>query len=554
MKLLASAARVLHLISVATRHSIQQCTHRYLQRWPRAAAHLAGPCLAGPMRLRLAIEEMGGTFIKFGQMLALQSDLLPLEYCKALYDLLDQVPAFGPEHVERIFREELGHSPNDIFDEFDPQPIATGSIGQVHVAVLTGRKLAVKVRRPTVLTDFGVDMALMTGVLSMIRMCRLKCLYWVIEPTNEFIAWTLEELDYRHEARYMDELGRHSSKSPRELVPTVFWEYTTRCILTVDYLDASTVLEYLRMRESGNEEELSQLRGAGFDPNLFARNIIDNFLSDAFQHGMFHADLHPANLMILPSSQVGYIDFGIAGVLSSYSRQHLLRMTLAYSRGDLPAMCEAFFLVSTIGCESDVDAFREGLKQLAHDWYGESGDEVRFRKSITVIMLELLTLSRKCAIWPQRDVIKYIRSAIAIDGLIKQFAPGFDVGRHLESVCDRQLHWRVLRELVSAEAMVGWLGANTNLIQDGAARTLEVMRRLACGDLKVRATIAGAPHHDRSAVPRTLSAGGVALLACLGLSIRSQAHGHGISFTMIAMALAAVLVLRLWPVRIQVRE
>ena len=553
MKRLSSAARVLHLIRVATRHLIQHYVHRYLHFWPRSAAYLAGPCLAGPTRLRLAIEEMGGTFIKFGQMLALQSDLLPLEYCKALYNLLDQVPAFGPEHVEKIFRQELGHSPTDIFDEFDPQPIATGSIGQVHVAILTGRKLAVKVRRPTVLTDFGVDMALMTGALSVIRVCRLKCLYWVIEPTSEFVAWTQEELDYRHEARYMDELGRHSSKSSRELVPAVFWEYTTRCILTVEYLDALTVLEYLRIRDSGDEEKLAKLRRAGFDPILFARNIIDNFLSDAFQHGMFHADLHPANLMILPSSQVGYIDFGIAGVLSSYSRQHLLRMTLAYSRGDLPAMCEAFFLVSTIGRESDVDAFREGLKQLGHDWYGESGDEARFRKSITVIMLELLTLSRKCAIWPQRDVIKYIRSAIAIDGLIKQFAPGFDVGRHLESVCDRQLHWRVLRELVSAEAMVGWLGANTNLIHDGAVRTLEVMRRLASGDLKIRARIAGAPNHDRSAVARILSTAGVALLTWLDLSIRAEAHGHGIASTMIVLAAATVLVLRLWPARIHVR-
>jgi predicted unusual protein kinase regulating ubiquinone biosynthesis (AarF/ABC1/UbiB family) len=228
-------------------------------------------------------------------------------------------------------------------------------------------------------------------------------------------------------------------------------------------------------------------------------------------------------------------------------------MTLAYSRGDLPAMCEAFFLVSTISRESDVDGFREGLKQLAHDWYGESGDEARFRKSITVIMLELLTLSRKCAIWPQRDVIKYIRSAIAIDGLLKQFAPGFDVGRHLESVCDQQLHWRALRELLSAEAMVGWLGANTNLIHDGAVRMLEVMRRLASGDLRVRAKLGAVPDRARSAAARTLRAAGLALLLWLGLAISAEVHRHGISSAMIVMAVATMLVLRLWPARIHVR-
>jgi ubiquinone biosynthesis protein len=550
MKRLSGAVRLLHLGRVAARHLTRHFVHRALRGHPKLAAGLVGAPMSGPARLRLAIEEMGGTFIKFGQMLALQSDLLPLEYCKALYNLLDHVPAFGPEHVEKIFREELGHSPDDIFDEFDSEPIATGSIGQVHVGVLAGRKLAVKVRRPSVLTDFAVDMALMTGVLTFIRICHLKFLYWMIEPTSEFVAWTAEELDYRHEARYMDELGRHCRGSSRELIPAVLWEYTTHRILTVEYLNALTVLEYLRIREAGDEEKLFHLKLASFDTNCFAQNIIDNFLSDAFQYGIFHADLHPANLMIMPSNQVGYIDFGIAGMLSSYSRQHLLRMTLAYSRGDLSAMCEAFFLVSTIGRESDVDGFRTGLKRLAHDWYGESGDEARFRKSITVIMLELLTLSRKCAIWPQRDVIKYIRSAIAIDGLIKQFAPGFDVGRHLETVCDRQIHWRVLRDLASAEAMVGWIGANTNLIHDGAMRAVEVMRRISSGNLSAYAEHEPIHRHSRAAIGRVLGTAGLLALPWLGFSINTETGPHGFPFVEIVLLAVMALMLQLRSARI----
>ena len=455
------------------------------------------------------------------------------------------MPAFGLEHVENIFREELGRSPDDIFDEFDPQPIATGSIGQVHVAVLAGKKLAVKVRRPTVLTDFGVDMALMTATVSFIRWCRIKVLYWVIEPANEFVAWTKEELDYRHEARFMDEVGRHSADSSRELVPAVFWEYTTRRILTVEFLNALTVLEYLRLREAGDEDALRALQTSGFDSNLFARNIIDNFLSDAFQYGMFHADLHPANLMILTASRVGYIDFGIAGVLSPYSRQYLLRMTLAYSRGDLPAMCEAFFRVSTIGPESDVEGFREDLRQLAQEWYGDSTDEARFRKSITVIMLELLQLSQKSAIWPQRDVIKYIRSAIAIDGLIKQFAPGFDVGRHLESVCDRQLHWRVLRDLVSADAIVGWLDANTSLARDGALRTVEVMRRLANGEVKVHAEFEPRHTGSGSQLARIARAAGLASAPLFVLLRGAEKHWYSVPLMAMVLLIVAALAPRL---------
>src|SRR5258708_35224337 len=103
-------------------------------------------------------------------------------------------------------------------------------------------------------------MGLMTNVVSLIRLCHIKSLYWMIEPTNEFVAWTKEELDYRYEARYMEELGRHSRNSSRELVPGVFREYTTRRILTVEFLDALTVLEYLRARETGDENALDRLQ------------------------------------------------------------------------------------------------------------------------------------------------------------------------------------------------------------------------------------------------------------------------------------------------------
>jgi ubiquinone biosynthesis protein len=451
--------------------------------------------------------------------------------------------------VEHIFREELGRSPDDIFEEFDPRPIATGSIGQVHIAGLAGKQVAVKVRRPTVLTDFAVDMGLMTAMVSIIRLFHISFLYWMIEPTNEFVAWTQDELDYRNEARYMDELGRHSRNSTREYVPAVFWEYTTRRILTVEFLNAPTVLEYLRIRDAGDELAVSRLRSSGFEADMFARNIIDNFLGDAFQHGLFHADLHPANLMILPCSQVGYIDFGIAGVLSPYSRQYLLRMTLAYSRGDLPTMCESFFRVSTISRESDVDGFREGLRRLAQDWYGESGEQARFRKSITVIMLELLTLSRKASILPQRDVIKYIRSAIAIDGLIKQFAPGFDVGRHLESVCDRQLHWRVLRELVSAEAILGWLGANSNLARDGVLRTIEVMRKMSNGDLVVRAELDRHRRPAGSEGSRALRIAATSLLPLIVLTAGQDCHLNRTALRWIAALAVASLTIRFWPSR-----
>jgi predicted unusual protein kinase regulating ubiquinone biosynthesis (AarF/ABC1/UbiB family) len=459
-----------HLVA----HSISRQFNRYsfFRRLKLIESH------SGPQRLRMTLQQIGGTFIKFGQVLALQSDILPLDYCRELFNLLDRVPPFPFEDVENTFLRELGRKPLEIYDSFARDPIATGSIAQVHVAMLGRQKLAVKVRRPSVLTDFVSDIRLMMFTVNLIAALRIKALYWMIAPTTEFVAWTREELDFRREARYMDAIAKNAIGNPREAVPRVLWKYTTECLLSSEFLEALTVLDYMRARDARDVAVLRRFESISFDPSTFARNLIDNFLGDAFQYGMFHADLHPANLMVMPSSRVGYIDFGIAGVLSTYSRQHLVAMTLAYARGDLDHMCDSFFQVSTMDGRSRPDAFRARLKEMSRNWYIRDGEGVDLRKSITAIMLELLTISRETNIWPQRDVVKYIRSAIALDGLIKSLAPGFNVGHHLESVCDRHLHWHSLRNLMSPGTAFGWLEAGFHLARDGMSRTIGMMGQL----------------------------------------------------------------------------
>jgi ubiquinone biosynthesis protein len=472
MKAKASLWRFKDIFVVILRHLFQHALQRRFARWPAIARRLPGENLPGPKRFRLAIEEIGGTFIKFGQMLAMQSDLLPLEYCSALFSLFDRVPPFDYSEVERTFTEDLQYTPREIFDSFDIEPIATGSIGQVHVARLRGKKVAVKVRRPTIISDFQSDIAALKFTVHVVKILRLRSLFWIIAPTEEFIAWTQEELDFRREGHYMDELGRNAQDNENEKVPAVFWSYTTARILTIEFLEGITVSQYLRRMEAGSPQA-----GADFEPRLFAARLIDNFLGDAFRHGMFHADLHPGNLMIMQGNVVGYIDFGISGVLSRYSRRHLIAMTLCYARGDLEGMCESFFKITTLDRNADLRGFRRGLSQAASGWYGDRDDESRLRKSITSIMLELLLLSRQYGIWPQRDVIKYIRSAIALDGLVKTFTPGMDIGRHLEEACERHIKWDQMRNLISPEAVTGWFGGYAHLLRDGFLRAFSALHR-----------------------------------------------------------------------------
>jgi ubiquinone biosynthesis protein len=525
----SSIARLLWVLRVLVKHSSAHAAGRFARRFAWVSRLIPGTPLSGPERLRAALEEMGGTFIKFGQMLALQPDILPLEYCDALFSLLDRVTPFPIEEVDRTFREETGKIPAEIFDCFDPKPIATASIGQVHVATLDGRKLAVKVQRPRVAIDFGGDIHMMTAAIHWIRRLHLRPLFWLIEPMSEFAGWTREELDYRYEARYMEQLRHNSRNNAREHVPEVLWEHTSRRTLVAEFLDGCTVLASMRALQEDNREVLDWLDDSSFDSHAVASNIIDNFLGDAFEHGIFHADLHPANLMILPGNVVGYVDFGITGVISLYSRQNLIALTLAYTRGDIEGMCESFFKVSAIGPQSDIPAFRSGLREAGEGWYEAGGGNRRLRKNFTLVMLDMLRLSRQTGIWPERDVIKYIRSAIAIDGLITRLAPTFDLAGHLGTACDRYLKWQVRRSLATFDNLIGWASSGGSIFRDGALRAADALGKAIAGGIHVSGQPEGVESSSPGLRQRMMYLGCFVFTICFAASLPAERIQLGIN-------------------------
>jgi ubiquinone biosynthesis protein len=540
-----NARRLLHITRVLLTHGLAQGIVRYARFWPWLVRLVPLARLTGPQRFRRLFEDLGGSFIKFGQMLALQPDIVSLEYCDELFNLLDRIAPFPYAQVEQTFLEEIGKPPDELFDHFERTPVATASIGQVHVGYVNGRKVAVKVQRPAVDVDFAGDIRLMTMAMRVIRRLDLRAFFWTLEPMGEFVAWTHEELDYRREARYADRLRRNAADNPSERVPEVFWELTTRRTLVMEYMPGVTVLEYLRALSSGDEWASHRLRSSGFEPNRFARHIIDNFLGDAFRYGVFHADLHPANLLVLPDDVGGYVDFGITGVLSRFSRRYLVAMTLAYTRADVEGMAEAFSKLTTSDPDADPVRFRTSLAEMSQEWYEGEGSNTVFKKNFTLVMLDMLTLSRKTGIWPERDVIKYIRSAIAADGLITRFAPGFNVGRHLEEVCQRWVTWESRRAALSYDALAGWAMSSGRLVEDGAARATTVLRRIAEGDMSARVDVTTPVDRDVRLRRRTLRLAGVvvALTALIELTAGPPALGVNLYTAEAAIAGSALLLL-----------
>lgn len=407
-----------------------------------ARRRMRGSPTLGHELLRDALEQIGGCFVKLGQVMSLQIDILPLEYCNALLSLLDRVPTASTAEISGVFIEEFGCAPQALYSEFDPTAMASASIGQVHRARLQdGTLVAVKVQRPGVRSAFQRDIQLMGTFVWLIFLLRIRSLYFVRDLVGELSSWTNDELDYRREASHCDIIGANAVGSLTERIPRVFWNLTRPRVLTMEYLEGPTVMDYLRRPDLQSPEPYAGRETAGFDSWIFCSNVISNFLRDAFRYGVFHADLHPANLLVLPNNVVGYVDFGIVAKLTPEARHKQIELTLAYSSGDPEEIYRQFLNICVVTPDADLEGMRRRIAEIAHTWYEEPAvhGKVRFKTSITITMRDLLIVARTYGVLVDREMIKYIRSTVLVDGVVSRLAPGFDIAEVLRNVVEEYL-------------------------------------------------------------------------------------------------------------------
>ena len=325
-------------------------------------------------------------------------------------------------------------------------------------------------QRPDAQRVFGGDIRLMKLLLRWIQRLKIARLKWLTRPLEEFVGWTGEELDYRTEARYMDQLAENARDQEGERVPEVVWELTSRRILSADYLDGVTLLDYLRSVERGDAEAVARVERTGFRAERFAENILRNFLGDVFRHGLFHADLHPANLLILPDNVVGYVDFGISGAISHYARRQLMAAVLALTRGDLDELATRFLGISRVGRGADIPGFRRSLQALGKKWYADGSGSPRRLVSYSVMMIDMMHLCRKHDVLPHGETLRYLRSVVTADGLIARVAPEVHVDEKLERYCSDLFASESLRTAFSANRVIESWAAGSRLLSDGDER------------------------------------------------------------------------------------
>ncbi|HYK89950.1 MAG TPA: AarF/UbiB family protein [Acidobacteriota bacterium] len=474
--------------------------------------------IAGPERLRLLLEDLSGSFLKFGQILSLQVDALPRAYCDALLNLLDRVPPFAADQVRQIFMGDMGKPPESLYKEFDYTTLASASIGQVHKAVLPDSTVvAVKVQRPGIREIFRRDTLLLNAFVRIVFLLRIKSMYFMRDPVREFNDWILDELDYRREASYAEVLGRNSIETPSEKVPRIHWQFTSERILTLDFLEGYSVMEYLRLVESGNRQRLAELENIGFVPSRFVSNVINNFLSDAFKFGVFHADLHPANLLIMKNNVVGYVDFGIVGSMTPEARRKQIQLSLAYVRGKTEEIYNAFLNVCTITEGADLPGFRRELERRSRFWYREPaiGGVTHFSRSLTIAMIDLLTLCRFYGLLVDREMIKYIRSLFLADGLVSRLAPGLDLAPQIRKLCEDFITREAQGKMLSRGAALTFLVDISGWLLAGPGRMLNALELLERRQLRFQTRSERRPGHQEGLRIQALFAGLVWMLVAL---------------------------------------
>jgi len=388
--------------------------------------------LPRPVRLRLALEELGATWIKLGQALALRFDLLPATYCYELFQLFNEVAPFPYAEVEGIIRSEFGRDVSDVYSWFDPEPFAAASIGQVHRATLpSGENVAVKVQRP------GIEHRVETDLQLMYRMAFLPDLVRLFGGTrtrvviDEFASWLDEELDYVTEAMNAYTIRENARFDPIEYNPRVWLEFSTERILTLEYIDGIPVSEILTDLRRDRDECIARLRKQGCDLDRVAANIVWNFLNQVYVIGLFHADLHPANLLVLPGNRIGYVDFGITGRLPANVRQSLVLFARRLLRGDVDgAMVELTRWVKPSARTIQRDAVDE-LKALGEGFLFELRATQRSRQALAAAyQIAILRAIRRHNMTVDPVVLSYVKALITMDSITTELAPTFDLVKH----------------------------------------------------------------------------------------------------------------------------
>ncbi|WP_300279418.1 ABC1 kinase family protein [Peptacetobacter sp.] len=361
-------------------------------------------------RLRLALQELGPTYIKLGQILSTRRDLLDQDIIDELKKLRDNVKTFDTDIAIAIIEEEIGDEIENIFSDFDKNPIAAASIGQVYNAVLkSGEKVVVKVQRPDIEGKIKSDLEILKRVTSSIQDIIKDYNVDMKEMVEELSSQLLRELDYNFEAVNAIKMKKIFEYSDEVYIPTMHMEYTTKKVLIMEKIDGIKL------------SDIDLIKEKGWDTKKIANIGVKAFLKQVFSYGFFHADQHPGNIFVLNESKIAYIDFGMIGIIDNKMLNFLNRFALAASEKNVEKIVRVLSDIDAITDETDVEGFKQEMLYMIHYYY----DVPLERISIGTILNEIFRFFRKYKIVMPSQLITLAKTVITLEGTGRTLDPDF---------------------------------------------------------------------------------------------------------------------------------
>jgi ubiquinone biosynthesis protein len=456
----------------------------FIARWSRIF-HRGEPgvsLLSAAERMRLAFEELGPTFVKLGQLLSTRADIIPKNYILEFSKLQDMVPAFPYGDVRKEVRNELGEEIEHYFSNFSEVPIAAASIAQVHRAqLLSGEDVVVKVLRPGVEDSVETDIDVLMGLALLAeRHLPGSLIFDPVGLVKEFARTIRREMDLSREGHTIEKFRTNFAGDSGLYFPRVFWEQTSRGVLTLEYIEGIKVSDKAALEKAGLNRSLIAGRGADF------------FLRQVLGYGFFHGDPHPGNVFILPGNVICLVDYGMVGRLDAQSKDFLTEFLMCIVRRDVDGVISLLLYSGDITDIPDVRGLKRDLSDFIDSYYDIPLHEVVVGR----LFMEFIEIIASYKIFFRPDFMLLAKALVTIEGMGRELDLKFNMMEHLRPIVEEAARERVSPGRIAKEAasnIMSYVNFAKNLPDD----LKEILNRINRNKFKIDLEHRGLDHAIR---------------------------------------------------------
>ncbi len=447
---------------------------RYLQWGKRVLLRKPAepePRLTMAVRIRMAFESLGATFIKFGQVISTRPDLVPADVLEELAKLQENVPPFSGDEAVHQVESELGAPVEELFADFDTVPVAAGSLGQVHRARHhDGTPLAVKIRRPNVIREVERDLSLLEELALLLdRYIPEAEIFDPVGLVNHFARTIRREMNYTRESRTIIEFAKLFRHDATLYVPKVYEQLTTDAVLTMEFVEGCHI------------DDLERIDALGVSRHDIAANGARIFMKQAFEIGLFHGDPHPGNIRILDDGSYCLLDYGMVGLLDEEKREALVDLFLSISHRDVKAAVQ---IVQSIGKPSkpiDNALLRADVRDFVENYYGLPLDRLNVGNMLNDFINILTTHAIRCP----SDLMLLIRAIVTLEGVGRSLDPEFNLAEilrpYIENVVRERYHPKNIATRLATELRTFGQVAHDLPLQVG-----RILEKVSKDDLRIQ--------------------------------------------------------------------